>query len=82
MLFTWSTHNLCIVFRSWHIRSTFSLIISLFLVVVLCAGYEAVRALSRRFDARALAIAKRSNTAPVTARKSRSWWSLLSLLAL
>jgi len=51
MLFTWSTDNLCIVFRGWHVRSTFSLLISLILIVLLCAGYEAVRELSRRYEA-------------------------------
>jgi len=52
MLFTWKTENLCIVFRSWRISSTFTLLLSLFLIVVLCAGYEAVRELSRRYEAR------------------------------
>ena len=51
MLFTWSTENLCIVFRSWHVRNTFTLLISLILIVLLCAGYEAVRELSRRYEA-------------------------------
>jgi hypothetical protein len=57
MLFTWSTENLCIVFRSWHIRSTFTLLLSLILIIVLCAGYEAVRELSRRYEA---SLAKRA----------------------
>jgi len=57
MLFTWSTDNLCIVFRSWHVRSTFTLLLSLVLIIVLCAGYEAVRELSRRYEA---SLAKRS----------------------
>jgi copper transporter 1 len=51
MLFTWSTENLCIVFRSWRITNTFTLFLSLFLIVVLCAGYEAVREVSRRYEA-------------------------------
>ncbi|KAJ0385435.1 hypothetical protein COL922a_006336 [Colletotrichum nupharicola] len=50
MLFTWDTNNLCIVFRQWHIRSTGGLIISLLLVVALAAGYEALRAASRRYE--------------------------------
>jgi Ctr copper transporter family len=59
MLFTWSTKNLCIVFKGWHIRNTFSLIFSLILIIVLCAGYEAVRELSRRYEA---ALSKRTET--------------------
>jgi hypothetical protein len=59
MLFTWSTKNLCIVFKGWHIRNTFSLIFSLILIIVLCAGYEAVRELSRRYEA---ALSKRAET--------------------
>lgn len=51
MLFTWDTTDLCIVFRSWHVGSTWSLIVSLFGVVVLCAGYELVREVSRRYEA-------------------------------
>ncbi|RDA90133.1 hypothetical protein CP533_0753 [Ophiocordyceps camponoti-saundersi (nom. inval.)] len=51
MLFTWDTTNLCIVFRQWHIRSTASLIFSLLAVVLLAMLYEALRALSRRFEA-------------------------------
>ncbi|KAF1981424.1 Ctr copper transporter [Aulographum hederae CBS 113979] len=51
MLFTWSTQDLCIVFRSWHIHSTFTLVLSLLGVVALCAGYELVRELSRRYEA-------------------------------
>ena len=50
MLFTWDTQNLCIVFRQWHIRSTFGLIVSLLAVVALGAGYEALRAASRRYE--------------------------------
>ena len=51
MLFTWDTTDLCIVFRSWHIHSTFTLIVSLLLIVVLCAGYEGLRDYSRRYEA-------------------------------
>ncbi|KAF6838471.1 ctr copper transporter family protein [Colletotrichum musicola] len=50
MLFTWDTKNLCIVFRQWHVRSTGGLVISLLLVVALAAGYEALRAASRRYE--------------------------------
>ncbi|KAF1949442.1 Ctr copper transporter [Byssothecium circinans] len=50
MLFTWSTKNLCIVFEGWHITGTTSLIFSLFAIILLTAGYEAVREASRRYD--------------------------------
>jgi len=50
MLFTWDTKNLCIVFRSWHITSTTSLLFSLVAVVLLTAGYEAIREGSRRYE--------------------------------
>ncbi|CAI6331528.1 unnamed protein product [Periconia digitata] len=51
MLFTWSTKDLCIVFEGWHITSTASLIFSLLAIVLMTAGYEAVREASRRYDA-------------------------------
>lgn len=51
MLFTWDTNNLCIVFRSWRVTGTMSLIWSLFGVMLLTAGYELVRELSRRYEA-------------------------------
>ncbi|KAL9020964.1 MAG: hypothetical protein Q9185_001791 [Variospora sp. 1 TL-2023] len=51
MLFTWDTTNLCIIFPQWHIYSTFSLFISLVGVIVLTAGYEFVREMSRRYEA-------------------------------
>jgi hypothetical protein len=52
MLFTWSTENLCIVFESWHITGTFSLIWSLLAIVALGAGYELVRNITRQYEAR------------------------------
>ncbi|KAL8672184.1 MAG: hypothetical protein Q9168_003348 [Polycauliona sp. 1 TL-2023] len=50
MLFTWDTTNLCIVFPQWRVSSTFSLIISLLGVILLTAGYEFVREMSRRYE--------------------------------
>ncbi|MCJ1451807.1 hypothetical protein MMC28_002147 [Mycoblastus sanguinarius] len=50
MLFTWDTTNLCIVFRWWHITSTFTLLVSLLCVAILTAGYEFVREISRRYE--------------------------------
>lgn len=51
MLFTWDTTDLCIIFRQWHVYSTFSLFMSLIGVIILTAGYEFVRDMSRRFEA-------------------------------
>lgn len=50
MLFTWSTHNLCIVFPGWRISGTGSLIASLFAIILLTAGYEAVRNFTRIYE--------------------------------
>ncbi|RAL12312.1 low-affinity Cu transporter [Aspergillus homomorphus CBS 101889] len=50
MLFTWSTKNLCIVFPQWRVTGTLSLLASLLLIVLLTAGYEGVRQLTRRFE--------------------------------
>jgi solute carrier family 31 (copper transporter), member 1 len=50
MLFTWDTTNLCIVFRSWRITGTISLLFSLLAIIVLAAGYELVREFSRRYE--------------------------------
>lgn len=51
MLFTWDTTNLCIVFRQWHVRSTLGLIVSLIAVVFIGIGYEALRSVSRSYEA-------------------------------
>ncbi|KAL8682147.1 MAG: hypothetical protein Q9186_001768 [Xanthomendoza sp. 1 TL-2023] len=51
MLFTWDTTNLCIIFPQWRIYSTFSLFMSLIAVIILTAGYEFVRDMSRRYEA-------------------------------
>ncbi|KAI1083231.1 Ctr copper transporter family protein [Whalleya microplaca] len=50
MLFTWDTTNLCIVFRQWHIRGPASLVFSLLAIVAVCAGYEALREATRRYE--------------------------------
>lgn len=47
MLFTWDTENLCIVFRSWRVTNTFTLLVSLVAVVTLGIGYEALREFSK-----------------------------------
>lgn len=51
MLFTWDTKDLCIVFHDWHVTGTGSLIVSLLAIILLTAGYEAVREMSRRYEA-------------------------------
>jgi copper transporter 1 len=55
MLFTWSTENLCIVFPQWRITGFWSLSFSLLAVIWLTAGYEAVRAMSRKYEAKEIA---------------------------
>ncbi|KAH9902164.1 Ctr copper transporter family-domain-containing protein, partial [Xylariomycetidae sp. FL2044] len=50
MLFTWDTTNLCIVFKQWHVRGTASLVFSLLAIVAICAGYEALREATRRYE--------------------------------
>ncbi|KAF3911628.1 hypothetical protein AA313_de0201532 [Arthrobotrys entomopaga] len=51
MLFTWDPTNLCIIFRSWHVRGPVSLVFSLLAIVALTSGYEFVREVSRRYEA-------------------------------
>ncbi|KAL4897660.1 Ctr copper transporter [Aspergillus ambiguus] len=51
MLFTWSSKDLCIIFRQWHVTGPFSLFVSLVVIVLLAAGYEGVRQLTRRYEA-------------------------------
>jgi len=50
MLFTWSSKDLCIIFRQWRVTSTTSLLLSLIAIVLLTAGYECVREISRRYE--------------------------------
>ncbi|KAI9374768.1 Ctr copper transporter [Aspergillus egyptiacus] len=50
MLFTWSTKNLCIVFSGWRVKGPFSLLGSLIVIVLLTAGYEGVRQVTRRYE--------------------------------
>ncbi|PTB65429.1 Ctr copper transporter [Trichoderma citrinoviride] len=69
MLFTWDTTNLCIVFRQWHVRSTASLVFSLIAVVLLGIGYEALRSVSRRYEA---SLATRLETVPRQNRETVS----------
>lgn len=64
MLFTWDTTDLCIVFRGWHITGTLSLLFSLVAVALLCAGYEGVREVSRRYEASVAARQKVKDDGP------------------
>lgn len=64
MLFTWDTEDLCVVFRQWHVTGTLSLIWTLLGIVLLTAGYEAVREASRRYEAHSSA--KRGDDIPNT----------------
>ncbi|KAJ5475564.1 hypothetical protein N7539_007851 [Penicillium diatomitis] len=52
MIFTWSSKNLCIIFRQWRITGPVSFILSLILIVLLTAGYEGVRHATRKYEAR------------------------------
>ncbi|KAK3328820.1 Ctr copper transporter family-domain-containing protein [Apodospora peruviana] len=61
MLFTWDTKNLCIIYRWWHIGSTLQLVISLLAIVVIVAGYEALREGIRRYE---IASNKRAESIP------------------
>ncbi|KAL5001197.1 Ctr copper transporter family-domain-containing protein [Aspergillus recurvatus] len=50
MLFTWSTKNLCIVFSTWRVTGPLSLIGSLVVIVLLAAGYEGIRQVTRKYE--------------------------------
>ncbi|KAI4114420.1 MAG: hypothetical protein Q9193_001084 [Seirophora villosa] len=76
MLFTWDTTDLCIIFPQWHIYSTFSLLISLVGVIVLTAGYEFVREMSRRYEASSAEYANKLANEDDDGRERRSLlWS-------
>jgi len=70
MLFTWDTTDLCVIFRWWHIHSTFTLLLSLVGVALLTAGYEGVREISRRYE---ISSAEYANTLPQEGIESRSF---------
>lgn len=63
MVFTWSSENLCIIFRWWRVTGPLSFVLSLVLIVLLTAGYEAVRSVTRKYEA---AHYQRLNSFPVT----------------
>jgi copper transporter 1 len=63
MVFTWSSENLCIIFRWWRITGPLSFLLSLVLIVLLTAGYEGVRSVTRKYEA---AHNQQLNSFPVT----------------
>ena len=75
MLFTWDTTDLCIVFRSWHISNTGSLIVALLAIILLTAGYEAVREASRRYDMYASKVLEGRRGGDDLSRKSLSLYT-------
>ncbi|KAL3477520.1 Ctr copper transporter family-domain-containing protein [Aspergillus californicus] len=50
MLFTWSTKNLCIVFSGWRVTGPLSLLGSLVVIVIMAAGYEGIRQVTRQYE--------------------------------
>lgn len=81
MLFTWDTTDLCIVFRGWHISSTPVLIFSLLAIVLMTAGYEAVREASRRYDASVKGVTEvRTSGDDLSSKIYPSFLSLYTLL--
>jgi copper transporter 1 len=50
MLFNWSSENLCIIFRSWRITGPVSFFFSLVAIVILTAGYEGIRSMTRKYE--------------------------------
>lgn len=50
MIFTWSSKDLCIIFHQWRVTGPLSLLLSLILIVVLTAGYEGVRQVTRKYE--------------------------------
>lgn len=52
MLFTWSTDNLCVVFKWWHVRTSFDLLVTLAAVVLLGMGYEYTKVIAAKLEAK------------------------------
>lgn len=50
MLFTWDPTDLCVVFKWWHVRTTFGFILTLVTIAALSAGYEYLRYRIRLID--------------------------------
>jgi len=70
MLWNTQTINTCIVFRQWHISSTFSFVLSFFVIVALGILYEYLREVQKTVDRR-IAAGLRGSGAEL-ARESRS----------
>lgn len=60
MLFNWDTKNLCVVFKWWHIRTTFDAILTLLIVVLLGMGYEYLKFIGNKYDQKNNAILRTS----------------------
>lgn len=50
MLWNTQIEDTCIVFRSWHISSTFSFVASFFVIVAIGVFYEWLRSFQKAFD--------------------------------
>ncbi|KAI9027621.1 Ctr copper transporter [Phycomyces nitens] len=50
MLFNWQIENVCVVFRSWHISTSWGLFGSCLVIFAIAAGYEYLRAWSTTLD--------------------------------
>lgn len=79
MLFTWSAKNLCIIFPQWRITGPLSFLFSLVLIVILTAGYEAVRQITRRYEAAHNQRLNAFTTTSTTGGKSSSFHPFLAI---
>ncbi|KAK9471629.1 Ctr copper transporter [Dipodascopsis tothii] len=50
MLFTWNTHNACVVFQWWRVRNAATLALTILGIIGLGLGYEFIREFTRRFE--------------------------------
>jgi copper transporter 1 len=51
MLFNWDTKNVCIIFEWWKVNSAGMMVLAFFILVLLSVIYEALRYISRQYDA-------------------------------
>lgn len=50
MIFNWDTKGMCVVFPWWHVKTHVGMVITVVAVVIMSAGYEYVRKISRDID--------------------------------
>lgn len=74
MVFTWSAKDLCIIFRWWRITGPISFLLSLVLIVLLTAGYEGVRQITRKYET---AYHQRLNAFTATTATGRGMFSTI-----